>query len=136
MGLGEASRLCTENLPTKSARLGELRDWLEHLLSESIPRLHINGQGVDRLPNTSSLTFSGIDADALLLNLPNTMMGTGSACASGAIAPSHVLQAIGLSRDDAFATIRASLGRFTDQDQIRQAALEIVESWRTLCLAS
>jgi cysteine desulfurase len=90
--------------------------------------MRINGRYASRLPNTSSLTFPGIDADALLLNLPEVMMGTGSACASGAIEPSHVLQAIGLSRDEASSTIRASLGRWTTEDDILIASRLILEA--------
>ena len=72
------------------------------------------------------MTFHGVDADAILLNLTRTLLGTGSACTSGAIEPSHVLQAIGLSREDASSTIRASLGRFTTEEDIVAAAEELV----------
>jgi cysteine desulfurase len=53
------------------------------------------------------------------------MIGTGSACSSGAIEPSHVLQAIGLSRDDAYSTVRISLGRYTTEFEVRKAADQI-----------
>jgi cysteine desulfurase len=78
------------------------------------------------------LTFPGIDADALLINLPDVMMGTGSACTSGAIEPSHVLKAIGLSRDDASSTVRASLGRYSADVEIDAAVSLIVDAWKML----
>jgi cysteine desulfurase len=78
----------------------------------------INGNDAERLPNTSSFTFPGIDADALIINAPEIMMGTGSACTSGAIEPSHVLTAMGVSREDASSTIRISLGRFNNQNEV------------------
>ena len=62
-----------------------------------------------------------MDADEFLLNLPGVMMGTGAACSSGALEPSHVLLAMGLSRVEARSTVRASLGRFTTAAQIEQA---------------
>lgn len=71
-----------------------------------------------RLPNTISLTLPGIDTDALLLNMPSVMLGLGSACSSGAIEPSHVLQAIGLGREEAASTIRISFGRFNNESEI------------------
>ena len=108
-------------------RVSTLRDNFERSLIQQVPELQINGFGVPRLPNTSSLVFPHIDADALLLNLPDVMMGTGSACSSGAIEPSHVLAAIGLTREQAGATIRASLGRFTSAADIEIAITRIVE---------
>ena len=108
-------------------QIAGLRDHLEQVLMKNIASIQINGDRYHRLPNTSSLTFPGVDADALLLNLPEVMMGTGSACTSGAMEPSHVLQAIGLSRDNASSTIRASLGRFTNENEIQKTGTLIVE---------
>jgi cysteine desulfurase len=128
VGFGEACRIADQELLILANQIGTLRDQLEHKLSDLLPDLRINGDRTHRLPNTSSLTFPGIDADALLLNLPEVMMGTGSACTSGAMEPSHVLQAIGLSRDDASSTIRASLGRFTTESDIQKACSLIAEA--------
>jgi cysteine desulfurase len=128
VGFGEACRISKGSLEEEAARIANLRNQLEQALIREIPSLRINGKNAPRLPNTSSLTFPGIDADALLLNLPEVMMGTGSACTSGAIEPSHVLKAIGLSRDDASSTVRASLGRFTTEDDIQKAGLLIAEA--------
>ncbi len=126
VGFGEACRIAKEMVNDEAVRIAGLRDQLEHILTANISTLQINGNRGQRLPNTSSLTFPGVDADALLLNLPDVMMGTGSACTSGAIEPSHVLQAIGLSREDASSTVRASLGRFTEYQQIITATSEII----------
>jgi cysteine desulfurase len=128
VGFGEACRIASEALWAENERIAGLRDQLEQVLVKNIASVRINGDCNHRLPNTSSLTFPGVDADALLLNLPDVMMGTGSACTSGAIEPSHVLQAIGLNRDDASSTIRASLGRFTNESEIQKAGSLIVEA--------
>ena len=128
VGFGEACRIAKELVEGESTRIAGLRNQLEQALAKENPSIRINGKNVPRLPNTSSLSFPGVDADALLLNLPEVMMGTGSACTSGAIEPSHVLQAIGLSREDASSTIRASLGRFTTESDIQIACSLIAES--------
>lgn len=128
VGFGEACHIAREKVEVESYRIANLRDQFEHKLENNIKSLLVNGKGTSRLPNTSSLTFPGIDADALLLNLPEVMMGTGSACTSGAMEPSHVLQAIGLSRDHASSTIRASLGRFTTEGEIQKASDLIIEA--------
>lgn len=121
VGFGEACILAKESVIEEANRIGYLRDLFETCLLKEIPSLTINCKKASRLPNTSSLTFQGIDADALLFNLPDVMMGTGSACTSGTVEPSHVLQAIGLSRENARSTIRASLGRYTTDADILNA---------------
>jgi len=131
VGFGAACHLCIAELEEEGRRIAGLRDRFEQGLLAAIPGLKINAREADRLPNTSSLTFPGMDADALLLSLPGVMMGTGSACSSGALEPSHVLLAMGLSRAEASATVRASLGRFTTAEQIEQATLMIIASART-----
>jgi len=121
VGLGEAASICMSTLFEEARRIQDLRDLLEERLKTKIPDLLINGQKGYRLPNTSSLTLPSVEADALLLNLPEVMLGTGSACTSGALGPSHVLEAIGIPREKAHNTIRASLGRFTTNEQIINA---------------
>ena len=129
VGFGAACALAKETLQAEGERLAVLRDRLEELLVRNVPGLVINGRGAARLPNTSSVTFPQTDADALLLNLPDLMLGTGSACTSGAIEPSHVLQAMGVSREAAYGTVRVSLGRYTQPDDVVTAVALMREAW-------
>jgi len=132
VGLGEAAHLADKMLDEDVERMTRLRDAFEHTLMQDIVGLRINGGRVSRLPNTSSLIFPDVDADALLLNMPELLLGTGSACHSGAIEPSHVLTAMGLSRREAHQVVRMSLGRFTQADDMIKAAAEMVKVWRAL----
>lgn len=132
VGMGKAAELSSELLAEESERITKLRTQLEQRLTKGIPGSTINGQNAPRLPNTISLTCPDVDADALLLNLPELMLGTGSACTSGAVEPSHVLQAIGLNRDAASSTIRACLGRFTTATDVEKASTLIVQAWKAL----
>jgi cysteine desulfurase len=116
-------------MPQEVVKLAQLRDLLETRLLAAIPGLMLNGYRHNRLPNTSSLIFPSVEADALLLNLPEVMLGTGSACTSGAVESSHVLQAIGLDRALAQSTIRASLGRGVEATDIEFAVARIVSAW-------
>jgi len=127
VGLGAASKLARDLLEGEAARVGALRDTLEKQLTRKIPSLRINGDKANRLPNNSSLTFPGVDAEALIVGCPELALSTGSACTSGAIEPSHVLQAIGVSRADGFSTVRVGLGRFTTEDNIL-AAVQMLAS--------
>jgi len=132
VGFGEACRICSTQVAEESAKLASLRDAFENRLKAEVPDVRINGDLVQRLPNTSSLTFPRVDADALLLNAPELMLGTGAACTSRTIAPSHVLEAMSLSREDAFRTVRVSIGRFTTSEQIEIAAKAIAGTYRRL----
>jgi cysteine desulfurase len=128
VGLGAAAQQCITLLPQENKRIQEMRIALEIQLKHRLPDIWINGENTDRLPNTISLTLPGIDADALLLNIPELMMGVGSACSTGAMEPSHVLQAIGLNRANAASTIRLSLGRFNYQEEITFIADRILKA--------
>jgi cysteine desulfurase len=132
VGFGEACALCQVEMAQDARRVGALRDELERRLRRGIPDLRINGNLVNRLPGNSSLTFPGIEADALILNLPQLALSTGSACHSGALEPSYVLTAIGLSRELASSTVRVGLGRFTTEDEIHMASSLIINACERL----
>ena len=134
VGLGEACRLCEQHLPKEAMRLAALRDQLEEAVLAAVPDARRNGALDNRLPGNSSLTFPGIDADALVVNTSELAISTGSACTSGAPEPSHVLLAIGLDRYAASSTIRIGLGRFNTEEEIRRAAGDIIGAVERLAL--
>jgi len=128
VALGKAAELARLRLNEDSIRLAALRDRLEQGLRTRIPDCRVNGTGAERrLPNTSNITFAGIEGEALViaLDLRGLACSTGAACSSGAVEPSHVLTAIGLPAAEARATLRFSLGRPTTADEI-DAALEMI----------
>ena len=126
-GFGKAAQLAKQNLAEDAARIGALRDHLESALIERIPSVEINGAVGHRIPNTSNLAFPGAGGESLViaLDLMGVACSTGAACSSGAIEPSHVLLAIGLSPDDARSSLRFSLGRFTTSEEIEIAIAAI-----------
>lgn len=111
-GLGRACQLVGKDLEAESSRLSLLRDRME---SSAILRLgaKANGAGAPRVPNTTNLSFPGIEAEALLLLLEREGIcaSSGSACSTGSLEPSHVLTAMGVNRSDALGALRLSLGR-------------------------
>jgi cysteine desulfurase len=117
---GAAAELAGRHLTGDSERLAELRDRLEATVLSRVAEAGINGARSTRTPNTSNLYFDGIDAEALTiaLDLRGFAVSTGAACSSGAIAPSHVLTAIGLSSDRARSSLRISLGRSNTVEQV------------------
>jgi cysteine desulfurase len=127
VGLGKAAELARLSLAEDALRISALRDHLEQGLLSRIPDARANAASAPRTPNTSNLTFTGIEGEALViaLDLKGLACSTGAACSSGAVEPSHVLTAIGLPASEARASVRFSLGRHTTPEEI-DAALEIV----------
>jgi len=123
VGLGKAAELARVSLAADAERVSNLRNKLERGLAGNIPDSHVNSANAPRTPNTTNLTFPGIEGEALViaLDLKGISVSTGAACSSGAVEPSHVLTAIGLSADDARASIRFSLGRHTTETEISYA---------------
>ncbi len=116
VGFGEACRLCVTHMREEAERVSQLRDALE--LGLMPLNVKVNGDTNKRLPGNSSLTFPGIDSEALVINTPELAISTGSACTTNEFEPSHVLLAIGLDRVEATSTIRIGLGRFSLEDEI------------------
>jgi cysteine desulfurase len=126
LGLAVALELALKEQPLESARLTGLRERFEEtLLDQFGGRLRINGRGAPRLPNIVSVSIGGCDAAALTarLDLDGVAVSTGSACASGAVERSHVLDAIGLP--EGLATLRFSFGRSTGRQEV-DALLEML----------
>jgi cysteine desulfurase len=127
VGLGKAAELARLSLTEDANRISSLRDQLERELLARVPDSFANAASTPRTPNTTNLTFPGIEGEALIisLDLKGLACSTGAACSSGAVEPSHVLTAIGLSSAEARASIRFSLGHHTTSAQIA-TAIEIV----------
>ena len=117
---GAAAELAGRRMAEDTERLAMLRDRLENAVLERIPGTGVNGSRWNRVPNTTNLYFDGIDGEAMViaLDLRGFAVSTGAACSSGALSPSHVLKAIGLSDDRARASMRFSLGRANTVEQV------------------
>jgi cysteine desulfurase len=123
VGFGEACRILADERDGDANRIRVLRDRFLAELRKAVSGLTVNGDQASRHPGNLNLRFPSIDASLLLHGLhPNVAASTGSACTSGQPEPSHVLRAIGLSADDANASVRFSIGRFTTEDDIDKAA--------------
>lgn len=120
VGLGKAAELARLHAGENAPGIAALRDRLQAGLLEQVPEARVNGSRAPRTPNTTNITFSHIEGEALViaLDLKGVACSTGAACSSGAIEPSHVLTAIGMTAEEARATIRFSLGHGTTADDI------------------
>lgn len=113
VALGEACELAQASLPAEAGRLQRLRDRLEGGILARISDSQANGHGARRLPNTTNLSFAGVEADSLLVNLDlhGIAASSGAACSSGSLKASHVLAAMRVEPALARGSVRFSLGR-------------------------
>jgi cysteine desulfurase len=118
VGLGRAAEICRLEMDAESSRLASLRDRLLEGLRVRAGDIRVNGSMTRRLPHNLHVSFDGIEGEALLMALDGLAVSTGSACASGSQAPSHVLEAIGATGPRAGASIRFGLGRTTTAEDI------------------
>ena len=125
VGLGEACRLVDNNLPQYREHLQKMRDRLESGLKENFPEMKINGHPEKRLPNTSSISFRGLEANTILAELETVAASAGAACHSDRVDVSSVLEAMAVPLEEAMGTIRLSTGRSTTADEIDRAVADI-----------
>lgn len=125
VGFGLAAELAAKEQADDSARLGELAEALLTRLANEVGDVCLNGAGAPRLTNTLNLRFAGADAEAVMASMPDVQVSSGSACQSAVPMPSHVLTAMGISRQAASESIRISLGRPTTSEEIQTAAESI-----------
>ncbi len=130
-GFGEAARLAMEELE-QFGELAGMRDAMEARLAEIAPARKVIGGDVARLPNTSCVTMPGVrsDTQVMALDLAGIAVSAGSACSSGKVAASHVLDAMGMELDEAMTAIRVSLGRATTDDEIDRFVSAWAEIYR------
>ena len=127
VALGKAAELAGKHLNEEATTVRGLRDQFEAALRERIPGVQINGDALERLPNTSSLYFPDVDGEALLMLLDKAGLcaSAGSACTAGSLHPSHVLTAMGFSTERARGSLRFSFSRFNTAEEIGRG-VEIV----------
>jgi len=124
VGLGRAAALAGQNLEAMAGPVRALRDELEAAILAAVEGARVNGAGSGRLPNTSFISFRGIEGEALFLKLSDrgVCVSTGSACSTGQREPSHVLRAMGVETGEALGTVRFSLSRYSTREEIGRVA--------------
>ncbi|OGX41372.1 MAG: cysteine desulfurase NifS [Omnitrophica WOR_2 bacterium RIFCSPLOWO2_12_FULL_50_9] len=120
VGLAKAVALCDQNIASEIKTQSRMRDKLLDEIPKRIDGVKINGSHTQRLPNNAHFSFAKVDGESLLMSLDMAGIAAsmGSACASGAMEPSRVLRAIGLSDDWAYGALRITMGRWTTEEQV------------------
>ncbi len=133
VGFGKAAEIVSAERDTESTRIHDLRDRLLKGLQQRVPDLYVNGSMEHRIAGNLNVGFKGIDSEALMDSMKQRVaISSGSACTSAAVEPSYVLRALGLSDEDAHASVRLCVGRMTAPEDIEVAIDAISEAVRTL----
>lgn len=119
IGMGVAAQLAAARMEEENSRVKRLRDRLEDELLK-VPNTKVNGDRINRLPNTTSISFEFVEGEGILLMMDEfgICASSGSACTSGSLQPSHVLRAMGIPFTMAHGSIRFSLSIYNTDDEI------------------
>ncbi len=120
IGLGKAAELAAQTMTEEQTRVRAMRNRLEEGILSKAPGAVRNGNGEQRLPNTSSISFEYIEGEAILLHLSDLGIcaSSGSACTSGSLEPSHVLRAMGVPFTRVHGSLRLSLSRYNTDEEV------------------
>jgi cysteine desulfurase len=140
VGFAAALDLCVQELPTEARRLHQLRERLFSQLQAELPDVILNGPALppaeqwfdSRLPGNLNVAFPFVQGEALMMNMRDVAVSSGSACTSANPEPSHVLRAIGQTDDLTLASLRFGIGRFNTEEEIDFAARSVIENVRRL----
>ena len=129
VGMGKAITIAAKEREENTRRIRALRDQMITTVLEKIPGAQLNGHPEKRLANNCHFSFAGVESEALLLrlDLAGISVSGGSACTSGSMEPSHVLQAIGLKDEMLKSGIRMTLGRETTREEIEKTVQKMSE---------
>ncbi|MBK9322000.1 MAG: cysteine desulfurase [Bdellovibrionaceae bacterium] len=129
VGLGAAAELCKNKLPEERVRTAFLRDYLWAEIKKALPNARLNGHPTERSPINLSITLPGTNIDLFLPKLGELAFSQGSACHTGSMDASPVLQSLGLTDSEAQGTLRLSLGRWTTQEDLNRATAILAKAF-------
>jgi len=130
VGFGRAAEIAALEMDGEAQTLLMLRCKLVQGISSELEGTWVNGHPTQRLPHNANITFAQCTADTVMMEMKDIAVSSGSACSSAQPEPSHVLKAIGLSREDVLSSLRFGLGRFTTEQEIDYAVARVVETVR------
>jgi cysteine desulfurase len=120
VGFGVAGELARQHVESGSTKMRDLRDKLQEGLLDACPGARVNGDPLNRTPNTLNISFEYVEGEAILLKINeyNICASSGSACTSGSLEPSHVLRSMGVPFTAIHGSVRFSLSRYTTDEEI------------------
>ena len=127
VGFGKACEIAKNEMDEEARRIKSLRDKLQNGIMSALEDVYLNGHPEKRLPNNLNLSFFGVESEAIMMGMREIAVSSGSACSSASPEPSHVLKAIGLSKDLIAGAIRFGVGRFNTEEEIDYTIEKVIE---------
>jgi len=127
VGLGEACRLCHEEMDQENQRLIDLKNRLVNGIRKVCKDVYLNGSEDKRIPGNLNLSFAYVEGESLMMGIKDLAVSSGSACTSASLEPSYVLRALGVEEELAHTSLRIGLGRFTTEKDVDKAVENIVK---------
>ena len=121
VGLGEACKICADEIDEESKRITKLKNILLEGIQGECDDIFINGSEKDRVPGNINLSFAYVEGESLMMGIKNLAVSSGSACTSASLEPSYVLKALGVSEELAHTSLRIGIGRYTSEKDVRDA---------------
>jgi len=128
VGFGKALEICVDLMEDESKWLSELRDRLKQLFFDGLDDIFLNGHPELRLPHNLHVSFTGVEAEVLMMEMKEVAVSSGAACTTASPEPSHVLRALGFGDDRIHSSIRFGLGRFTKEEEVGYVAERVIEA--------
>ena len=132
VGMGEACRIAREDFEREQVLYRSLRERFEKRVLSALDHVTLNGDVEHRLPTTANLSFACVEGESLIMGMPAVAVSSGSACTSASLEPSYVLRALGVGDEMAHSSIRFSVGRFTTEADVDEAADTVISTVRRL----
>ena len=126
-GMGEAFRIAGEEMQADNDHMAALRDRFWAAI-EDIEEVYLNGDAEQRVPGNMNVSFNFVEGESLMMSLKDLAVSSGSACTSASLEPSYVLRALGLNDEMAHSSIRFTMGRFTTEEEMDHAAVQVREA--------
>ncbi|MFQ6611191.1 MAG: cysteine desulfurase family protein, partial [Fidelibacterota bacterium] len=127
-GFGKACEIAKDHMVEESKQIERLRDRLLRGIRTQLNGTIVNGSLENRLPGNLNFTFEGVNAEALIMSIPEISLSTGSACTSSTKDPSYVLKSLGLTNSQAFSSVRIGIGRFNTEEEIDYVITRLVQA--------
>ena len=125
VGLGKACDLATDVMIEENLRISQLRDALLQGIRAENPNASINGCMEHRVAGNLNMSFPGANNEAIIAAVPDIAISSGSACTTSTMEPSHVLLALGMSKNEVYSSLRFGIGRFNTEEDIKIAVKSI-----------
>ena len=126
-GLGEACKICFEEMKSENKKLIKLRDRFYAGITKECKDVYLNGSEKERIPGNLNISFAYVEGESLMMGIKDLAVSSGSACTSASLEPSYVLRALGVEEELAHTSLRIGIGRFTSEKEIDKAVNDIVK---------